>query len=312
MSVAVDLEQLQPILRGLDVADAVAATPMTGGSAPVFRVDCADGETLILKTYPDDRPWNPQKDAYAAGLLRDLGLPVTHYHLIDQSKTRLPFRFALTNYLPGVPAEDLKDDPEIADVHRQMGALIRKLHAVRMPGYGRLSAEGVMRPTASPVEYMRAIIAETFERFLHFGGDAALAQKLRAIVAARFDAVVPFSTGPVFAHDDVHPNNVLVMRDADGRLTLSGLIDFGNVRAADAIYDLAKCIFCSEHQAPGCGAAMLDGYGAIDHPDPAGALQYYTLLHRMMMWWWLRHIGEIAADEPHGLIDDLRAMAGAD
>lgn len=310
MSVAVDLEQLQPILRGLGVADAVAAAPMTGGSAPVFRIDCADGDRLILKTYPDDRPWNPQKDAYAAGLLRDLGLPVTQYHLIDQSKTRLPFRFALTNYLPGVPAEDLKDDPAVTDVHRQMGALIRRLHAVTMPGYGRTSAEGVVRPTASHVEYMRAIIAETFERFAHFGGAAALAEKLRMIVEARFDAVVPFSTGPVFAHDDVHPNNVLVVRDAEGRLTLSGLIDFGNVRAADAIYDLAKCIFCSEHQAPGCGAAMLEGYGAIDHPDPAGALRYYTLLHRMMMWWWLRHIGEIAADEPHGLIDDLRAMAG--
>ena len=55
---------------------------------------------------------------------------------------------------------------------------------------------------------------------------------------------------------------------------------------------------------------MLEGYGPIDHPNPRGALWYYTLLHRVIMWWWLRHIGAIAsADTPSGLIDDLRIMA---
>ncbi len=176
-----------------------------------------------------------------------------------------------------------------------------------------MGAEGVVRPVATNVEFMRTIIAETFERFLHFGGDAALAAKLRAIVEARFDAVVPFSAGPVFAHDDVHTNNVLVVRDADGRLKLSGLIDFGNVRAADPIYDLAKCIFCSVHQAPSCAAPMLEGLCAARSSIliRSGALAYYTLIHRMMMWWWLRHIGEIAADEPHEIIDRLRETADA-
>jgi Ser/Thr protein kinase RdoA (MazF antagonist) len=311
MSIAVTPEQLQPVLRALHLPDAVGLTPMTGGSSPVFRVDCVGGERLILKTYPEDRPWNPQKEAYAARSLGDLGLPVTQYHLIDQTKTRLPFRFALTNYLPGVPAEELKDDPDIADVYRQMGALIRELHAVKMAGFGRLGPEGVVRPVATNVEFMRAMIAETFERFAHFGGDAAMAEKLRRIMDAQFDAVVPFSKGAVFAHDDVHTNNVLVVRDASGRLAISGLIDFGNVRAADAVYDLAKCIFISQHQAPACRAPMLEGYGVIEHPDPEGALAYYTLLHRMMMWWWLRHIGEIAADEPHDIIDRLRETAAA-
>jgi Ser/Thr protein kinase RdoA (MazF antagonist) len=304
-------DELQPVLRSLRLADAAGLTALTGGSAPVFRVDCADGERLILKTYPDDRPWNPEKDAYAAGMLRGLGLPVTQYHLIDQTRTRLPFRFALTNYLPGVPAEQLKDDPGITDVYRQMGALIRKLHGVKMPGYGHIGAKGVTRPLATNAEFMRAIIGETFERFLHFGGDVALAAKLRRFLEARFDAVVPFSEGPVFAHDDVHPNNVLVMREADGRLRLSGLIDFGNVRAADAVYDLAKCIFCTVHHAPGARGPMLKGYGPIDHPDPEAALAYYAVIHRMMMWWWLRHIGEVGADEPHEIIDRLRETAAA-
>ncbi len=311
MNIAVDLEKLQPVLREVGVADAVAVVPMAGGSAPVFRIDLADAGRLVLKTYPDGRPWTPGKDAYAAGLLRELDVPVTRYLMLDESRTRLPFRFAVTNYLHGETVESLKGEPDIAEVYRQMGALIRKLHTVRMPGYGRLGASGVIAPVETNAEFVRAIAAETFDRFRHFGGDEALARQLERIVDDRFDAIAPHSSGAVFAHDDVHPGNVLAARGADGRLAITGLIDFGNVRAADAVYDLAKCIFCSVHQAPDCRAPMLEGYGAIDHPDPEGALRLYTLLHRAMMWWWLRHIGEVAADEPHGLLDDLRAMADA-
>ncbi len=93
------------------------------------------------------------------------------------------------------------------------------------------------------------------------------------------------------------------------RLLLSGLIDFGNARAADAVFDLAKNLFNSEHEAPGCTAPMLEGYGPIDHPDPEGALWLYTLLHRVIMWWWLRHVGVIADGETHDLIVALRDMA---
>jgi hypothetical protein len=96
-------------------------------------------------------------------------------------------------------------------------------------------------------------------------------------------------------------------------LSLSGLVDFGNARAADATSDLAKCLFCSAHEDPASPGPILEGYGPIDHRDAEGALWYYTLLHRVIMWWWLRHVGVIpAADTPSELIDDLRAMAESD
>ncbi len=309
MSSEITIAQLQPILREAGAAAAAALTKLDGGTQDVFAVDCADGTRLVLKTFADGRPWTPRKDAYAAGLLGVLNLPVTRWLLIDESRTRLPVRFALSTWLPGVTVDSLKDDPDAADLHRQMGALIRTLHAVRMPGYGRIDAAGVVTPAASNAEFLRTMFAESFDKFRHYGGDGALADRLAGIVAARFDAAV-HSKGPVFAHDDVHPGNVLAQRGADGRLRLSGLIDFGNARAADAVYDLAKCLFISEHMAPGCGAAMREGYGPIDHPDPDGALWFYTLLHRMMMWWWLRSTGA-KADEGSlpGLIGDLEAMA---
>ena len=94
------------------------------------------------------------------------------------------------------------------------------------------------------------------------------------------------------------------------QLSPSGLIDFGNAYAADAVSDLVKWLFCSEHEAPGSTRHILDGYGPIDHPDPDRALGFYTLLHRIVMWWWLRHIGVIPApDAPSDIMDDLRRMA---
>jgi len=115
----------------------------------------------------------------------------------------------------------------------------------------------------------------------------------------------------VFAHDDFQPHNVLAERDANGRLQLTGLLDFGNARASDPICDLAKALFCSEHDAPGSTPHIRAGYGSIDHPDPEAALWVYTLVHRVTMWWWLRHVGVILEGERNDLMADLEAMAEA-
>ncbi len=307
---SVDPTELRPILRQLDLAAPIAIVPMLGGSAQVFRVDLADGESIILKTYPDELLSTPRKDAFAASLLRDIDVPVTRYLMLDESRSRLPFRFALTSYLKGTSARQFKDHPGMANVYRQAGALLKRLHAIELPSYGAFDAEGIVRPVRTNAEFVRRMIAGSFERFIHYGGDPALAERLRRILELRFNAIVAHAGGPVFAHDDLHPGNILVSASPDGTLSLSGLVDFGNARAADATSDLAKCLFCSTHEDPASPGPILEGYGPIDHPDPQGALWYYTLLHRVSMWSWLRHVGTLpAADTPSELIDDLSAMA---
>ncbi|NTH22952.1 phosphotransferase [Agrobacterium rhizogenes] len=51
------------------------------------------------------------------------------------------------------------------------------------------------------------------------------------------------SEGPVLCDDDFHQGNVLALRDDADRLQLSGLIDFGNARAASSLFDLAKALY---------------------------------------------------------------------
>ncbi|MFK4812042.1 phosphotransferase family protein [Devosia sp. ZW T5_3] len=302
-------QQVAAALAGLELGSVVAITAMSGGNTPVFRIDLSSGSAVVLKVYAEGVHSSAGKDAFAAAQLRDRGLPLAQHLLVDESRTKLPFDFVVTNYLPGVTAGALKDHPDIAGLYRQTGALLRSLHEIKMPAYGAFGAEGIVDPLASNEASLRKRIAHSLEWFVAMGGEPALGKRLRDIAEARFTSIVPFSKGAVFAHDDLHPNNVLGVEDASGKLVLSGLIDFGNARAADAVFDLAKCLFCSEHDAPGSTPEILAGYGRIDHPDPAGALWYYTMLHRVTMWCWLRRIGVIpAADTPSELIDDLRTM----
>lgn len=303
----IELGQLAPVLADLGTAAPLGVTPLHGGSSRVFRIDLANGEALVLKAYERDFVL-PRKEAYASSLLAGLDMPFTRFLSLDETCSRLPFRFAITNYLPGVSVDALKAEPDVADLYRQMGGMLRQLHSVRMPGYGRFDATGLAAPYASNTEFVTDLAQGALGRFRRHGADAALAQRLEAIVVEQLPRIV-HSTGAVFAHDDFQPHNVLAERGGDGRLRLTGLVDFGNARAADPVFDLAKALFCSEHDAPGSSPHIRAGYGPIDHPDPAAALWLYTLLHRASMWSWLRSIGVIPDGAEHDLIADLRAMA---
>ena len=91
-------------------------------------------------------------------------------------------------------------------------------------------------------------------------------------------------------------------------LQLTGLIDFGNARAGDALFDLAKALFCCAHEDPRSREPVLAGYGEINHPDPEEALWLYTLFHAVVMWCGLTRRGD-TSDGPAGLLCDLDEMS---
>jgi len=307
--VDIDIASLSPLFGELGLGLPTAVTELVGGGARSFRIDRADGGPLVLKAFNDAFPYATGKEIYASQLLRDLDVPMTRFLASDESRTRLPFRYTIANYLPGRQVMTFKDEADVADLYLQMGTMLRKLHSVPVPGgYGAFGEEGVVDPSATNSEYLDRRFAYSIGRFRHFGGGEALAQQLEAIFAAHAD-IIAESRGAVFAHDDFQPHNVLGERDASGRLHLTGLLDYGNARASDAVCDLAKALFCSEHDAPGSTPHILAGYGPIDHSDPQAALWIYTLVHRVTMWMWLRHTGFIRDGEPSQLIVDLEAMA---
>lgn len=295
----------------LDLGKVSAVIPLVGGSADVFKLDLDTDVSLVLKVYQDDGSKIIGGDSYAIAQAQAIGLPVTRYLLVDHSKARLSFRYVVTSYLPGLTAGSLRDHSDIASLYRQMGSLLRSMHTIRMPAYGRFYADGIVDPVSTNTVFVRNRLDGAMTRFRDHGADPELASRLRDIAESDFDAVVPRSRGAVLAHDDLHPNNVLAT-ETNGLLQLSGLIDFGNAHAADAVSDLAKCLFCSEHDAPGSTPYILEGYGPIDHAEPPRALAFYTLLHRLTMWSWLRQIGVLPTPEaPIDILDDLKRTTRA-
>ena len=95
-----------------------------------------------------------------------------------KSRTRIPFRFALTTWLPGVTVRSLIGTPGIDAAYRQMGELLRRLHTIPMTAYGYIVADGIRRPQPSNDDYMRAAFDQAFRQFREQTGDEALTRRL--------------------------------------------------------------------------------------------------------------------------------------
>ncbi len=307
-----DLEQVRAIVRDLDGSlDPVAFGRLHGGSTEVYRIDLAGPvEPLVLKIYRDDPAWAPAKEALVAGWFsKDLAFPTPHWLRLDESRTLLPLRYALITWLPGENLRTLMSDPDIEAAYRQAGALLRRIHAIPMSAYGYVLGDGVFQPQPSNIDYMVPAFEQAFRRFRRQGGDVELGRRLDDKAQARFD-LLAFSAGPVLSHDDFQPGNILAARSGDADLRLTGLIDFANALAGDALSDLAKSLFCSRHEDPRSPGPLLAGYGEIDHPDPAEGLWLYTLYHRLIMWNWLTRLGDDPnSDSLQGLMRDLDGMS---
>ncbi len=205
----------------------MALTELKGGSNRVFRIDLADGSALVLKTYDDVRGKLPIAEAYAAGLLAGLDLPVTRYLLVDETQRRLPFRFVVTNHLPGVPVQSVADAPDIADAYRQMGAALRQLHKVKLAGYGRFGDGGLTTAVATNAEFVRRRAKSAFAEFRRSGASEELAHELEVQID-RTSTTPPGAPAPCSLTTTFIPTTCLVVRDGDDRLQLSGIIDLGN------------------------------------------------------------------------------------
>ncbi|MCA2435886.1 aminoglycoside phosphotransferase family protein [Rhizobium leguminosarum] len=299
------VQQLEPdlVIKGF--------SRLEGGSTEVYKIDLADSgyESLVLKIYADKPEWLPKKEPLVAGYLRDLTVPVPTWLRVDESRSLLPLRYSLVTHVPGRSLRHWMSEPDIKQAYRQMGELLRHIHAIPMPAYGYLYGHGIDKPVLANEDYMTAAFEDVFRRFRDLSGDSDLARRLQQVAKGSFD-LLSASDGPVLAHDDFHQGNVLAFRGKADRLELSGLVDFGNARAADRLFDLAKALFCSAHEDPRSYQPVLEGYGSVDHPDAERALWLYTLFHRVSMWCWLTKIGvgAEAEDGPGGLIRDLREM----
>jgi aminoglycoside phosphotransferase (APT) family kinase protein len=309
--VKVDLAAAQAVLAAHDPAlRAERLAVFQDGSKSVLEVAVAGGrDPLVLKVYADQPAWSQPKEALVAGLIADrIGGLAPGWLAADDSRTVFPKPYALMTRLPGAPVRDRKGQPEAADLHRQMGALLRRLHAKPLEAFGYILGQGIAQPQASNLAYMRAAFAAKFRDFAAHQGDPDLGGRLQAMVEARWDAMAA-CPAPALCHNDFHVGNVLAQPDEAGRWRVTGLVDYENAMAGDPLFDLAKAIDAMTHDDPAGREPLIEGYGAIDRPGWEDAILAYRIYHKLEFWNWLKGL-KIEGPATDSFIADLRQIAG--
>ncbi|WP_202638622.1 non-ribosomal peptide synthetase [Bailinhaonella thermotolerans] len=286
----------QAVLRepypGIEVRSVV---PRTGGEiSAVYEVRCADRD-VIVKLYPELFTARMRKESEVYALLAGAGVPAPEVARADDSRRDLPRAYLAMTKVPGLPLSQVSaalPEDVIADLYREMGRVLRAIHAVELSGFGPF--EGPRR--ASNEEHLGDQLDLKIAQFAEFGGDADLHARIRAFAAERRH-LLSRCTRPVLLHHDFHERNVMVAEREPGAWALTGVIDVENAQAGDPLLDLARTDYFAVRDDLVRRAALLDGYGPLP-ADWAERVELYRLYHALDQWHWLATIGETAALEP--------------
>jgi aminoglycoside phosphotransferase (APT) family kinase protein len=225
-----------------------------------------------------------------AGPLPPLGARVPRVLGADTSRAILPYDYLLLEYLPGrAAAVAWADSPAAtrADLSRQMGRILARLHAVPLPGEG-YGGWDAARDRLGGEDDWRAWTARRVARQLRDLEElsAVPAPRLAAIRAWLNDhaGAVPASPRRVLVHGDFGLWNMLVepAPGADGapRPAISAVFDFEWSEAGPPALDFVPIFY--DPVDPLDPGAFLDGYtggGRLDRAFLQEAHYYQMLYH---------------------------------
>ena len=178
-------------------------------------------------------------------------------------------RFLVTSSLPGVPWSDVRaavPDADLAPARADLGRALAALHGLRHRAYGEIGADGEV---VDGDAYLPALVARARRRI----AAAAQAERFVALLEERADAFASVDA-PTLAHEDPNPTNLLLER-REGRLRLSGVLDFDSAWAGGPEGDLARLALWDGMADPG----FWRSYGAS---GPEALPSTRRLLHQLL------------------------------
>ncbi|GKQ51107.1 phosphotransferase family protein [Bradyrhizobium sp. Ce-3] len=193
---AISIDQAQAIVSraaaGARVRDVIE---LRGGEiSTILEIALVDAPNCILKVYPAELHWKMAKEVHVLGLLRDVDIPVPRILLADDTNSVIDLSFVLMRKLDGV--ELSRRDPELSEqeqlaIFAEIGAALRRINDVPLDSFGYIGPNGVWTPHPTDRAYMSAQFERKLTEFCSRGGDAALAERLRAGIAARATCSTP-------------------------------------------------------------------------------------------------------------------------
>jgi len=241
----------------------------------VYEATLDDGCTVIFKAEVDTRGDDAiVLEAWAMERAREAGVPAPRVLALDASGAAFPGRYAIFEQASGAPLPPVwrARTPDEADLapeamrraFRAAGAALRRLHALPIPGYGRLDDERYLRtgevrgrsktwrevtldPALAAVEHM-------VERGVVHGDDAG---RLHAAIAAHQGVLAECGDGRLL-HGDFAAKHIYVEQPSGD---LTAVIDFGDREAGDPAFDVANFVLWEDDERLGW---LREGYGEVD------------------------------------------------
>jgi aminoglycoside phosphotransferase (APT) family kinase protein len=179
---------------------------------------------------------------------------------------------------------------ERASVHQSAGEVLRAIHNLKRPGYGRLD-DSLVGEDSSWLEFTDRYFREAMRRV---GESPDLLDKYGEVLEKAYaegrKGLVGFSN-PSFLHADVHPGNLLFVNSK-----VSAVLDLDLVTSGDAPWDTGHYCHTFNTDRAGGVKAFRAGYGLSGDPDR-------ERLYSLMIW--AKKIGSQATQRPDALKETI-------
>ena len=239
----------------------------SGGSTPVYRIDdAATGEVFFLRL-AEVAGESRAAEARVHQMLHGAGVPVPEIVVFEDRPPELDRSAMLTRGIPGQAMSEHDwtglDAAAIDRVARAAGRDLARTNRVPVRGFGWVRAvtdDGTLlaeHPSRSAwtMEYRQATVAVAGSGLLA----KDVAGRLRTVME-RWLRLPDRATGQL-AHGDFDTSHIFL---DEASLTYSGLIDFGEIRGADRLYDVGHALLHdAQPDRPRILAPLLAGYQEV-------------------------------------------------
>ena len=207
----------------------------------------------------------------------ETSIPVPAVWAFDDTREIIPRDFLILERLPGrpLPPPGEGDDGTSDGILRQLGRLIRELHAITGPQFGYLGAHHPMEPERHWFAAFETMWGNLLHDVESCGGYAPEeASRLKNLLYARRGAFTSLRRA-CLCHMDLWWENILV---EDGRIT--GLLDWDRALWGDPEIEFAVLDYCGMSR-----PSFWEGYGAARPDDgPARMRSKFYFLYELQKY----------------------------
>lgn len=225
----------------------------SGGSTPVYRVIA--GGTVAYLRLGEEPGERRDAEVRVHKLLRERGVPVPEILHYESAPPELDRSAALTSMIPGRPIDRHTPIAAVRRIARQAGRDLATINAIPVRGHGwvdavrgedrHLVAEYSIRADWA-AEYLAATDTVVASGILNNGLHGTLRQAMHTW------ADLPDRGWSRLAHGDFDATHIYAGPETH---TYTGIIDFGEIRGADPLYDLGHVYM---HAADAFGTEVFD------------------------------------------------------